>query len=143
MSGTSLTPILRRSTSPVSAAASTTSPAGTRSRSINWPRACVISSARPSNPCTVQNGQATQNIQHLLGRPDIELVEGSVTDAQLVDELMLDVNSCIHLASAVGVQLIVNEPLDTLLRSVRGSNVVMHAAERHDVRVLFSSTSEV
>jgi UDP-glucose 4-epimerase len=39
--------------------------------------------------------------------------------------------------------MIVNEPLDTLMRSVRGSNVVMHAASRHDVRVLFSSTSEV
>jgi UDP-glucose 4-epimerase len=39
--------------------------------------------------------------------------------------------------------MIVNEPLDTLMRSVRGSNVVMHAAARRGVRVLFSSTSEV
>ena len=39
--------------------------------------------------------------------------------------------------------MIVNEPLDTLMRSVRGSNVVMHAATRNNVRVLFSSTSEV
>jgi UDP-glucose 4-epimerase len=39
--------------------------------------------------------------------------------------------------------MIVNEPLDTLMKSVRGSNVVMHAATRSGVRVLFSSTSEV
>ena len=39
--------------------------------------------------------------------------------------------------------MIVNEPLDTLMSSVRGSNVVMHAATRNGVRVLFSSTSEV
>jgi UDP-glucose 4-epimerase len=39
--------------------------------------------------------------------------------------------------------MIVNEPLDSLMRSIRGSNVVMHAAQRHDARVLFSSTSEV
>jgi UDP-glucose 4-epimerase len=56
---------------------------------------------------------------------------------------MRDAHQCIHLASAVGVQMIVNEPLDTLMKSVRGSNVIMHAATRNDVRVLFSSTSEV
>jgi UDP-glucose 4-epimerase len=84
-----------------------------------------------------------ENVEHLLRARAVELVEGSVTDAGLVDDLMEDADLCVHLASAVGVQMIVNEPLDTLMRSVRGSNVVMHAAARHDVRVLFSSTSEV
>ena len=84
-----------------------------------------------------------ENIAHLLSRPDVEFVEGSVTDAGLVDDLMEDADICVHLASAVGVQMIVGEPLDTLMRSVRGSNVIMHAAASHDVRVLFSSTSEV
>ncbi len=83
------------------------------------------------------------NIEHLIDEPSVQFVEGSVTNAELVDELMDDIDICVHLASAVGVQMIVNEPLDTLMRSVRGSNVVMHAASRHDVRVLFSSTSEV
>jgi UDP-glucose 4-epimerase len=50
---------------------------------------------------------------------------------------------CVHLASAVGVQMIVDDPLRTLMQSVRASNVVMHSAHRHGVRVLFSSTSEV
>jgi UDP-glucose 4-epimerase len=84
-----------------------------------------------------------ENIEHVLGDDRVTFVEGSVTNAELVDELMEDADICVHLASAVGVQMIVNEPLDTLMRSVRGSNVVMHAASRHDVRVLFSSTSEV
>jgi UDP-glucose 4-epimerase len=83
------------------------------------------------------------NIEHLVADGSVEFVEGSVTDADLVDELMKGTDVCVHLASAVGVQMIVNEPLDTLMRSVRGSNVVMHAASRNDVRVLFSSTSEV
>jgi UDP-N-acetylglucosamine/UDP-N-acetyl-alpha-D-glucosaminouronate 4-epimerase len=83
------------------------------------------------------------NIEHLLGDPQLQFVEGSVTNAELVDELIERVDVCVHLASAVGVQMIVNEPLETLMRSVRGSNVVMHAASRHGVRVLFSSTSEV
>ena len=84
-----------------------------------------------------------ENIGHLLGDDAVEFVEGSVTDASLVDELMEQTDVCVHLASAVGVQMIVDNPLETLMRSVRGSNVVMHSAESHDVRVLFSSTSEV
>jgi UDP-glucose 4-epimerase len=83
------------------------------------------------------------NIADLVASGRVEFVEGSVTDAALVDDLMADTDVCVHLASAVGVQMIVNEPLETLMRSVRGSNVVMHAADRHGVRVLFSSTSEV
>jgi UDP-glucose 4-epimerase len=84
-----------------------------------------------------------ENIRHLVDGERVSFVRGSVTDAAAVDELMRDANQCIHLASAVGVQMIVNEPLDTLMKSVRGSNVVMHAAMRNGVRVLFSSTSEV
>lgn len=83
------------------------------------------------------------NIEDLLSADKVSFVHGSVNDAQLVDELMGGADICVHLASAVGVQMIVNEPLDTLMRSVRGSNVVMHAASRHGVKVLFSSTSEV
>lgn len=84
-----------------------------------------------------------ENIEHVVDGDRVSFVRGSVTDAAVVDTLMRDVDQCIHLASAVGVQMIVNEPLDTLMKSVRGSNVVMHAATRNQVRVLFSSTSEV
>lgn len=83
------------------------------------------------------------NIEHLVDGERVTFIRGSVTDAETVDTLMREANQCIHLASAVGVQMIVNEPLDTLMKSVRGSNVVMHAATRNDVRVIFSSTSEV
>jgi UDP-glucose 4-epimerase len=84
-----------------------------------------------------------EHIEHLIRSGDVRFVEGSVADAGVVDELMAEADVCMHLASAVGVQMIVNEPLETLMRSVRGSNVVMRAATRHGVRVLFSSTSEV
>jgi UDP-glucose 4-epimerase len=84
-----------------------------------------------------------ENIAHLVDGERVTFVRGSATDATTVDELMQDVELCVHLASAVGVPMIVNEPLTTLMQSVRGSNVVMHAASRHDVKVLFSSTSEV
>src|SRR4051794_23746453 len=84
-----------------------------------------------------------ENIAHALTLGGVQFVHGSAADAALVDELMPHADVCVHLASPVGVQMIVDEPLDTMMRSVRATNVVMHAAVRHRARVLFSSTSEV
>jgi UDP-glucose 4-epimerase len=56
---------------------------------------------------------------------------------------MASVDVCVHLASAVGVQLVINQPLESLLRNVRGSDVVISAAARHGRRLLFTSTSEI
>jgi UDP-glucose 4-epimerase len=53
------------------------------------------------------------------------------------------VDACFHLASAVGVKLVVAQPLETLLCNVRGTDIVMSAAVRHGRRMLFTSTSEV
>jgi UDP-glucose 4-epimerase len=83
------------------------------------------------------------NIEHLLDLSAVELVEGSVLDAALVDELMGGVDDCLHLASAVGVQLIVSSPLSSLLGNVRGADSVFAASVRHGKRLLFTSTSEV
>jgi nucleoside-diphosphate-sugar epimerase len=83
-----------------------------------------------------------RNIEHLIG-DGVELIEGSVADGKLVDELMKDADVCVHLASAVGVQRVVDDPLETLMSGVRGTNVVMRAAVKNRVRVVFSSTSEV
>ena len=82
------------------------------------------------------------HVSHLTSER-VDLVRGSVKDAGLVDELMREADVCIHLASPVGVERVVNHPLDTLTSGVEGSNVVIRAAANHDVRLLFSSTSEV
>lgn len=83
------------------------------------------------------------NIAHLLERSSVRFVEGSAADAELVDELMSEVDGCLHLASAVGVKLVVANPLDALLNNVRSADAVFSAAARHDRRLLFTSTSEV
>jgi len=85
----------------------------------------------------------TGNIEHLTGTGAVELVEGSTTDAATVDELVAQADVVLHLASAVGVQLIVSNPLDSLLKNVRGADNVFSACARHDKRVLYTSTSEV
>ena len=83
------------------------------------------------------------NVEHLAASGAAQLVEGSVTDEDLVDPLVADCDCCLHLASAVGVKLVVARPLETLRRSVHGTDVMMRAAARHGTRLLFASTSEV
>jgi nucleoside-diphosphate-sugar epimerase len=84
-----------------------------------------------------------ENLEHVLDSDLLEFVEGSVLDEGLVDDCMASVDACAHLASAVGVQLIVSRPLDSLLRNVRGNDIVISAAARQQRKLLFTSTSEV
>ena len=68
------------------------------------------------------------NIEHLLRPGSVEFVHGSVLDEDLVPALLSATDSCVHLASVVGVKLVVGRPVDTLLRNVRGNDVVLSAA---------------
>ena len=70
----------------------------------------------------------TDNIDHLLETDHFELVDGSSLDHDLVDRLVRESDVCFHLASAVGVQLIVSNPLESLLKNVRGTDNVLSAA---------------
>jgi len=84
-----------------------------------------------------------ENLEHLLEAPRFELVQGSILDAELVSEYVASADCVYHLASAVGVQLIVRHPLNSLLTNMRGNDNVISAAARHQKRLLFTSTSEV
>jgi len=83
------------------------------------------------------------NVEHLVADGRATFVEGCATDAGLVDDLVRESDVVLHLASAVGVQLVVDNPLETLLSNVRGIDNVLGAAARHGRRALFTSTSEV
>lgn len=84
-----------------------------------------------------------ENIEGLLDVELAEFVEGSAGDSQLVDELMDSVDACFHLASAVGVELIVDRSLDSMLGNVQSCRTVVDAAHRYGNRLLFASTSEI
>jgi UDP-glucose 4-epimerase len=84
-----------------------------------------------------------RNIEHLSNSTSVSIVDGSILDGKLVDDLMGAVDTCLHLASAVGVELIVSKPLESLQTNVRGCDIVISAAAHHDRRLLFTSTSEV
>lgn len=84
-----------------------------------------------------------ENIQHLLDSGSVEFIQGSVSDGPLVADLMRNMDRCFHLASAVGVQLIVDNPLRTLQDNVRGMEIVIETAARQGTRLLVASTSEI
>jgi UDP-glucose 4-epimerase len=86
---------------------------------------------------------SNRNIRHLLDHPGFRFVEGSVLEAPLVDSLVAESDVVYHFAAAVGVQLIVDRPLQSLLTNIRGTEVVLEAAERHRVKPLLASTSEI
>lgn len=84
-----------------------------------------------------------ENIEHLVGRRDFEFVLGTILNADLVDGLMASADAAFHLAAAVGVNLIVERPLESLMTNVRGSEVVFEKAHKHNTPVLVTSTSEI
>jgi UDP-glucose 4-epimerase len=86
---------------------------------------------------------SVDNLAPLEGRAGWELVEGSVTDRALVDELVGRCDRVVHLAAAVGVQLVLQRPLDSFLVNIDGTHCVLEAARRTDARVVIASTSEV
>jgi UDP-glucose 4-epimerase len=84
-----------------------------------------------------------ENIEHLRERDDVEFVLGSILNADLMDDVMSRADACFHLAAAVGVQLIVDKPLESLATNIRGSEIVFEKAHKHGTKVLVTSTSEI
>jgi UDP-glucose 4-epimerase len=84
-----------------------------------------------------------ENLGRALRSSAVEFIEGSVLDADLVERCMCSVDACVHLAGAVGVKLILADPLSALLANVRGTDVVLAAAASRRCRLVFASSSEV
>ena len=68
---------------------------------------------------------------------------GSILDADLVDQTISQVDSIFHLAAAVGVNLIVEKPLESLITNIRGTETVVEKAHKYGKRLLITSTSEI
>jgi UDP-glucose 4-epimerase len=84
-----------------------------------------------------------ENVAHLEGNPRCELIVGNVLDADLVAETARPCDGIFHLASAVGVKLIMDRPVETIETIFQGTDVVLRIAARYRKRVLLTSTSEV
>lgn len=87
---------------------------------------------------------STGRVENLpVGDPNLRMVQGSILDGALVDEVMADADVVFHLAAAVGAFVIQERTLQGLLTNIHGTENVLDAALRHDARVLVASTSEI
>ena len=83
------------------------------------------------------------NIEQHLSNPNFTLVQGSILDTELLDQLVGSVDHVLHLAAAVGVFNIIDKPLASLTTNLRGTENVLEAATRHNKEVLIASSSEI
>jgi UDP-glucose 4-epimerase len=83
------------------------------------------------------------NLDAVGAHPHFRFVQGSVLDELVVDEAVHECDAVVHLAAAVGVRLIVEQPLRSFTTNIRGSEVVLTAAHRYRRPVLVASSSEV
>jgi UDP-glucose 4-epimerase len=83
------------------------------------------------------------NIAHLKGRPGFEYFIDTVTNEPLLAELIDRSDVVFHLAAAVGVKLIVEQPVYTIETNVHGTEVVLKHANKKKKLVVIASTSEV
>jgi UDP-glucose 4-epimerase len=84
-----------------------------------------------------------ENIEHLLRHPDFHFARASITNDLVMDRLASQADTIVHLAAAVGVKLIVEQPVHTIETNIMGTEAVLKAALRYGAKVLLASTSEV
>lgn len=83
------------------------------------------------------------NIRQHEGDPNVEFVLGSILNEALVDDVVRRSDRVIHLAAAVGVNLIIERTLESLATNIRGSEIVLEKCHKYGRKVLVASTSEI
>ena len=84
-----------------------------------------------------------ENIAHLKPQPQFQFVRETVDNALVLDRLTSESDIVMHLAAAVGVELIVRDPVRTIRTNINSTEAVLTAAHRYGCKVLLASTSEV
>jgi len=84
-----------------------------------------------------------KNIAHLESNPNFHCIIDSVENESVTEDLIKSCDRIYHLAAAVGVKLIVEQPAKTIKTNISGTDVVLRYACRYRKKVLIASTSEV
>ena len=84
-----------------------------------------------------------ENIAHLQEDKRFQLVVGTILNERLMDKCVERCDAVYHLAAAVGVELIIKRPLESLMTNIKGSEVVLEMCHRYRKKVLIASTSEI
>ena len=84
---------------------------------------------------------STANIAHLEGK--ITVIKGDIRDSDLVRQSMQSADLVLHMAAALGVNNILDNPVESVSINFTGSEVVIQAALALDKRIIIASTSEI
>ena len=82
-----------------------------------------------------------KNIAHLEGK--IQVVQGDIRDQKLVESLVAESDLILHMAAALGVDNILENPIESISTNFYGSEIVLNAATKYDKRIVIASTSEI
>lgn len=82
-----------------------------------------------------------KNISHLKSK--IQIHQGDIRDTGLVNELTQNVDLVLHMAAALGVDNILENPINSISTNFYGSEIVLNAALKYKKRILIASTSEI
>jgi UDP-glucose 4-epimerase len=82
-----------------------------------------------------------KNIAHLEGK--IKIFQGDIRDQKLVESLVKNCDLVLHMAAALGVDNILENPIESISTNFHGSEVVLNAAVKYDKRIVIASTSEI
>ena len=86
---------------------------------------------------------SAENVAQLRANPEFELVVESVTNQMVLDHLVRKADQIYHLAAAVGVKLIVDDPVRTIETNILGTEVALKVAARYGTKIFIASSSEV
>jgi UDP-glucose 4-epimerase len=84
---------------------------------------------------------STANIKHIT--KNLEIIDGDIRNTELINETTKDVDLVLHMAAALGVNTILESPLESISTNITGSEVVLNAAANYKKRILIASTSEI
>ena len=84
---------------------------------------------------------STANIKHIT--KNFEIIDGDIRNTDLINETIKDVDLVFHMAAALGVNTILESPLESISTNIAGSEAVLNAAANHKKRILIASTSEI
>lgn len=84
-----------------------------------------------------------ENIAHLTDHPHFQFAIDTITNEVVMDRLVSECDVIFHLAAAVGVELIVRDPVNVIETNILGTHAVLKVANRYRRKVLIASTSEI
>ena len=82
-----------------------------------------------------------KNIAHLEGK--IKVFQGDIRDQKLVESLVENCDLVLHMAAALGVDNILENPIESMSTNFYGSEIVLNSAVKFDKRIIIASTSEI